>query len=311
MTSKRIFITGGCGYLGQHIIKRYYDDNQITVFSRDEMKQAFLRVQYPKINFVIGDVRNLELLRKSSLGHDIGIFCASLKHVGFVNQNVEESVRIIIDGAINSRTVALENGFEAACMVNTDKSRLPVTLYGAMKFIAGEQFIWGTDGMSTRMSTAVCGNIINSSGSVIPMIWEAIRLKKVLPLHSEKMTRFIITGGQAADLVDYALTTSACNIVPKLQSIGIKDLFEIYRERFGLQYTEDYSPTGVEREHECMISKEDMPRADRVGDYFRVHYRSISNGAAVGPYDQYCSRDFCMNKEELDTYLKRFRYFQP
>ena len=75
------------------------------------------------------------------MGHDIGIFAASLKQIGAVDQNVEESIKVLIDGAINSRRAAEDNNFEAACFISSDKSRAATTLYGAMKFVAGESFI--------------------------------------------------------------------------------------------------------------------------------------------------------------------------
>ena len=79
MNNKKIFITGGAGYLGKSLIQRYYKDNKITVYSRDEAKHYYLKKQFPEINCVIGDVRNLDLLRGASKVHDIGIFAASIK----------------------------------------------------------------------------------------------------------------------------------------------------------------------------------------------------------------------------------------
>lgn len=309
MTGKRIFLTGGTGYLGLHIIQSYYNDNEITIFSRDETKQAFLRAKYPKLKFVIGDVRNLPLMRAAAVGHNIGIFCASLKHVGFVNANVEEAVRIIIDGSINAKAVSLESGFEAACMVSTDKSRLPITLYGAMKFIAGEQFIWDAERHVTRMSTAVCGNIINSTGSVIPLIWKAIHDKRPITLYSERMTRFVITGDGAATLVDEALKTTAHSIVPKLKSFYVKDLFELYRERFGLRFAVTPAANSIERDHECMVSKEDAIRTASRGNYFHIHYcREFERPTLVN--GEYCSADCAMEKDELDEFLSNHNWYQ-
>ena len=78
MKGEKIFITGGAGYLGTHLVKRYYKDNEITVYSRDEAKHYYLKKQFPKINCIIGDIRNFDLLKKSSTNHTIGIFAASL-----------------------------------------------------------------------------------------------------------------------------------------------------------------------------------------------------------------------------------------
>ena len=175
MKNKKIFITGGAGYLGKNLVRRYYKDNEITVYSRDEAKHYYLKKEFPSIKCVIGDIRNYDLLKRASAGHDIGIFAASLKQIGAVDQNVEEGVRVLVDGALNSRRVAEENNFEAACFISSDKSRAATTLYGAMKFVAGESFIVNAEDSNVKLSTAVYGNVLNSTGSVIPLIWDAIK----------------------------------------------------------------------------------------------------------------------------------------
>ena len=141
ISGKKIFITGGAGFLGRNIIKRYYDKNEIVVYSRDEAKHYYLKKEFPNIECVVGDVRNFDLMKIASKGCNIGIFATSLKQIESVDQNPDESVEIIIKGAINSRRCAEENEFESACFISSDKSRSATTLYGSMKFVAGELFI--------------------------------------------------------------------------------------------------------------------------------------------------------------------------
>ena len=141
MENKKIFITGGAGFLGKNLIKRYYENNEITIYSRDEAKHYFLKKQYPKIKCIVGDIRNYDLLKRASQNHDLGIFAASLKQISSVDENYEEGVEVIIKGGINSRRVAEENNMEAACFISSDKSRAATTLYGSMKYVAGESFI--------------------------------------------------------------------------------------------------------------------------------------------------------------------------
>ena len=236
MKNKKIFITGGAGYLGKKLIQRYYDNNEITIYSRDEAKHYYLKKQYPKINCIVGDIRNFDLLKRSSINHDIGIFAASLKQIEAVDQNVEEGIKIIVDGAINSRRAAEENNFEAACFISSDKSRAATTLYGAMKFIAGESFIVNSDKSNVKLSSAIYGNVLNSTGSIIPLIWDSINKNYPLTLYSDKMTRFMITSDEAIDLIEHALQLDGFNVIPNLKSFKVKDLFEIYAEEFGLDY---------------------------------------------------------------------------
>ena len=227
MKNKKIFITGGAGYLGRNIIKRYYADNQITVYSRDEAKHYYLKKEFPNITCVIGDVRNYDLMKRASAGHDIGIFAASLKQIEAVDQNVDEGVRVIVDGAINSRRVAEENNFEAACFISSDKSRAATTLYGAMKFVAGEAFIVNAERSNVKLSTAIYGNVLNSTGSIIPLMWDAIHKGYSLKLYSEEMTRFMVDIEQAIDLIEAGLEVSGYNVIPNLSAFKVKDLFEI------------------------------------------------------------------------------------
>ena len=192
MENKKIFITGGAGFLGKNLIKRYYENNEITIYSRDEAKHYFLKKQYPKIKCIVGDIRNYDLLKRASQNHDIGIFAASLKQISSVDENYEEGVEVIIKGGINSRRVAEENNMEAACFISSDKSRAATTLYGSMKYVAGESFIVNSENSNTRLSTAIYGNVMNSTGSIIPLILDSIKNNRTLTLYSQKMTRFLI-----------------------------------------------------------------------------------------------------------------------
>lgn len=310
MNGKRIIITGGTGYLGQWVIRKYYKHNEITVFSRDEAKQVYLKKQFPKVRMVLGDIRDYRLLNATAAGHEIGIFCASLKHVSAVNENAREAHEVIVGGSMNSRAAAIAQGFESACFVSTDKSRLPITLYGAMKFVAGESFIWRAEHEETNLSTVICGNIMNSTGSVIPMIWNAIKSGSVLPLYSERMARFTILGADAADLIDKSLGHSGSNIIPKLKAFAVPELFQLFAEHHGLQF-KLVRPKSVERETETLIAKEEAPRATDYGDYYAVHHLYPADPPAVLVNGEYSSQDHLMSKQELDELLSKHDYFKP
>ena len=310
---KRIFITGGAGFLGSNIVNRYYRDNEITIYSRDEAKHYYLKKEFPNVNCIIGDVRNFDLLKRVSKAHDIGIFTASFKQIGSVDQNYEESVRVIIDGAINSRRCAEENNMKAACFISSDKSRAATTLYGSMKFVAGELFIVNAEQSPTMLSSAIYGNVTNSTGSVIPLIWDSIKKNYILILYSDKMTRFMIDVNRAIDVIENGLKINGYNIIPNAKSFRIKDLFDIYQEKFDLKYSMG-EPRISEKIHEIMIAKEELPRTfhSKDTDNYLMHYRDIQKDNMVGKFinDEFCSGDFTMSKEELIEVLEKNNYYK-
>jgi len=305
--NKKIFITGGAGYLGKHLIKRYYNNNEITIYSRDEAKHYYLKKQYPNLNCIIGDVANYDLLKRSSIGHDIGIFAASLKQIEAVDQNVEVSINTIIKGAINSRRVAEENNFESACFISSDKSRAATTLYGSMKFIGGESFIVNSEKSNVRLSTAIYGNVLNSTGSIIPLMWDAIKNNYPLKLYSPEMTRFMIETDRAIDLIEEGLNLSGYNIIPNIPSFKVLDLFKIFSELFGLKY-EIGKPRISEKLHEMMFSSEESPRIKQYNNSFIMHYKDVFNESL--PFDNFTSDKVMVSKEELNKMLKNHNYFK-
>ena len=308
MKGEKIFITGGAGYLGTHLVKHYYKDNEITVYSRDEAKHYYLKKQFPKINCIIGDIRNFDLLKKSSLNHTIGIFAASLKQIEAVDQNVEEGVRILVDGALNSRRAAEENNFKSACFISSDKSRAATTLYGSMKFIAGESFIVNAEKSNVNLSSAIYGNVLNSTGSIIPLMWDAILNSYTLTLYSSEMTRFMIDIEEAINLIEYGLVLDGYNVIPNLKSFKVKDLFEIYSEKFGLKYITG-TPRISEKLHEMMVSKEETPRTEFIksNNIYHMHYKSVSPSPIK---EEFTSDKVVVSKNELESILESYNYFK-
>lgn len=311
MKNEKIFITGGAGYLGTQIVKRYYKNNEITIFSRDESKHYYVKKQFPKVNCIIGDIRNYNLLNKSMKGHTIGIFAASMKQIEAVDQNVEEAIEIIINGAINSRKAAIENNLKAATFISSDKSRMATTLYGSMKFVAGESFIVNAEKEKTKLTSVIYGNVMNSTGSVIPLIWNSIEKNYPLKLYGEEMTRFMIDVDKAIDVIEIALKNTGYNIIPNLFSFKVKDLFELYTEKFGLKWSAGL-PRISEKNHEQMISPHETARVkyDKAKDVYFIHYHEIFNTVKL-PDAGLSSENRLLTKPELKKYLEKNNYFKP
>ncbi len=318
LKNKTIFITGGAGFLGKKLIERLYEDNEIIVYSRDEAKHYTLKATYPNVRFILGDIRDKDLLTRSSRGADIGIFAASLKQISACDEYPEEATKTILNGAINSKYAALENKFEAATFISTDKSRAATTIYGSLKFAAGEQFILKNNlekQSKTRLSTMIYGNVLNSTGSIIPMIWQAINSNSKLTLFSKEMTRFLIDADEALDLIFKGLKLDGASIIPKSKSASISDLFEIYKEKFNLEY-QIGNPRVGEKIHEILASKEEMQRISNseCGSFLILRPTFSENIPVFGGLtngEDYSSKDFLISKYELNKILERYKYFKP
>lgn len=306
----RLFITGGAGYLGREIVKSFYNDAEITIYSRDEAKHYYLKKQFPKIKCIIGDVADFKMMNKAAKGHDHGIFAASLKQIEAVDQNVEIAIRTIVNGALNSRNVAESNNFKAACFISSDKSRAATTLYGSMKFIGGEAFIVNAEDSNVNLTTAIYGNVLNSTGSIIPLILDSIKNKYEIKLYSKDMTRFMIDVEEAVTLIRNSFQFTGFNIVPNIPSFNVNDLFEIYQEEFGLKFTIS-KPRISEKIHEIMIAKEEIPRTylDEKLNLFLMHYHKIYQGSTL-QFDEFSSANVVVSKEELYNKLKANNFFQ-
>lgn len=308
MNNKRIFLTGGTGFLGKQIIKKYYNNNDITVYSRDEAKQYYLKKQYPNINCICGDVRNTDLMLRSSRNHDIGIFTASFKQIEACHDNYEEANQVIVNGAFNSRRCAEENSFESACFISSDKSRSATTIYGAMKYVAGESFISNSERSTVNLSVAVYGNVLNSTGSIIPLIWDSIKNNRKLTLYSDEMTRFFIDVCDAIELIEKSLNYDGYNVIPILNSMKILDLFEIYKQEFGLQY-ELSAPRPCEKIHEIMASSDEIPRMKSENDVYLMHQNTIYNELKFKD-NQYSSKNELITIDELYSYLYNKNFYK-
>jgi UDP-glucose 4-epimerase len=237
-----------------------------------------------------------------------------MKQIEAVDQNYEEALQIIIHGAINSRKAAINNNFKAGIFISSDKSRCATTIYGSMKFVAGECFIVDANRETTRLSSVIYGNVLNSTGSVIPLIWDSLAKKYPLTLYSESMTRFMINVEDAIDCIEYAVEYSGYNIVPNLKSFRIKDLFEIYNEKFGLKWSIG-SPRISEKEHEQMISPYETDRVsyNKEKNIYLIHYKEINKNGNLPflPNKGFDSGDFCVTKAELYKILEKYNYFKP
>ena len=230
MKNKKILIIGGTGALGKTLTKRYYNNNNIIILSRDEHKHVNMKRDYPRVIYHIGDVKDINSIRNAIEDYkpDVVINTAALKHVPICESNPYESVNVNILGHQNLiQSIKRSNHrIKTLMFISTDKACSPVNVYGMCKAISERLYI---DYANQQKDIKVClvryGNVLESTGSVIPYFKNLLnRGVTELPITDRRMTRFLLSLDRACDLIDFAYSeksTHGCIAIPKVQSFSI------------------------------------------------------------------------------------------
>jgi len=233
--NKVILITGGTGSFGKkytQMILARYKPRKIIIYSRDELKQYEMQMDYNDtcMRYFIGDVRDKERLVQAMRGVDYVIHAAALKQVPAAEYNPMECIKTNIYGAENVIHAALANDVESVIALSTDKAANPINLYGATKLASDKLFVAANNmagGHRTRFSVVRYGNVVGSRGSVVPYFEKLIRQGCTeLPVTDARMTRFWISLTQGVDFVlkNFARMRGGEIFVPKIPSVRIVDL---------------------------------------------------------------------------------------
>ncbi|HSM85259.1 MAG TPA: polysaccharide biosynthesis protein, partial [Candidatus Limnocylindrales bacterium] len=197
--NKRVLVTGGTGSLGKVLVRRLLSGREglpakIIVFSRDEAKQHFMRLDYQhkasatdeviynnfrqRLEFRIGDVRDYHSVAGALRDADIVFNAAALKQVPTCEYFPFEAVRTNIEGPENIvRAIQTQKlPVETVVGISTDKACKPVNAMGMTKAIQERLFIQANMRCEkTRFVCARYGNVLASRGSVIPLFHDQIR----------------------------------------------------------------------------------------------------------------------------------------
>ena len=232
---KKILITGGTGSLGKALTKRLLelDAEIVRIYSRNENKQITMQSELndDRLRFLIGDVRDLPRLIRAVEDIDIVFHAAALKHVPVVEYNPFEAIKTNVLGSQNVIDACLHENVENAICVGTDKAVSPLNTYGATKLLMEKLFV--TAGINTdpekhktKFVATRYGNVLASSGSVIPHFLNQIKENKKLTITDPAMTRFNITMNQALNFIirSYQKGKGGEVFAPKLKAYRLGDL---------------------------------------------------------------------------------------
>lgn len=277
-----IFITGGAGFLGRGLL-RYFRENKITpahvtVYSRDEQKHHKLRSMFPQVRTVLGDIRDVDRLAACMTGHDVVIHMAAAKHVPEAERDVSFAYEINVTGSRAVALAAMRANVQQVIGISTDKVTSPRNVYGATKMLM-ERTFQEAQRMAPhiRFSNVRYGNVISSTGSVIPMFREQFETLGRANITSLEMTRFWVGVDDAVRLIEYALSARhrGHTYILKCDALSILDVaqaaWNIYNRLGGPEVVSvPHTVIGTrpgEKIHECLLDSYEAPYATEDVEY--------------------------------------------
>jgi len=330
---KRILVTGGTGSLGQTLVKRILTGemgkpDQITVFSRDEAKQHYMRLEFlhreaatddviyqnskDVLNFRIGDVRDYPALAAAMRGVDIIFNAAALKQVPSCEYFPFEAVQTNIYGAANIVRAVKENDLPVNKVIgiSTDKACKPINVMGMTKALQERVLIEANrDCPKVQFNCVRYGNVIASRGSIIPLFVDQIKKDQTITITLPEMTRFLLSLDRAVDTVFEAVKSPGRGLtfVPKVASARIMDVARVLMRNKTLPI----EFTGIrpgEKVHEIMVSEEECFRTMERGDYYVILpvLPELRREAEFTPAleSEYSSKDGNLTVDELKDLLQ-------
>ena len=279
--SKILLITGGTGSFGTAVLQRFLnsdDFREIRIFSRDEKKQDDLRNRFnhSKLKFYIGDVRDLSSVEPAVKGVDYIFHAAALKQVPSCEFFPLEAVKTNILGTDNVLTAAEKYEVKKVVVLSTDKAAYPINAMGMSKALMEKVMVAKSrnlDDSKTIFCGTRYGNVMASRGSVIPLFINQIKAGTPLTITDGNMTRFMMTLEDAVDLVFYAFEHAKQGdlFVQKSPAATIQDLaqalIELYKSKSEIK---TIGTRHGEKLFETLVNREDMVKAEDMGDYYRI-----------------------------------------
>jgi FlaA1/EpsC-like NDP-sugar epimerase len=282
---KRILVTGGTGSLGQVLVRRLMSGAEgvpasVTVFSRDEAKQHYMRLDFmhkhvatdevifencrQRLKFVIGDIRDYASVLRVASNADTIFSAAALKQVPSCEYFPWEAVRTNIEGAENLvRAIAQDHvSVDTVIGISTDKACKPVNVMGMTKAIQERVYIEGNiRAPHTRFICARYGNVLASRGSVVPLFLDQIAAGGPVTITTAEMTRFLLTLDDAVDTIFAAVRAAAPGetYIPRCPSAKMTDLAAYLIGERDIETV----VTGIrpgEKIHEILLSEEEATR---------------------------------------------------
>lgn len=276
-----LMITGGTGSFGSTILRHFLAQPiaEIRIVSRDEKKQEDQRLRFgdARIKYHIADVRDARTMEMVSRGVDFIYHAAALKQVPSCEFHPMEAVATNVVGTANVIDAAIRNGVKSVVCLSTDKAVYPVNAMGMSKALMEKVAISKArvaEGSGTIVSATRYGNVLASRGSVVPLFMRQVRACQPITITDPAMTRFVMTLEEAVSLCLYAFEHGSNGdlFVQKAPAITIDRLARAVLEVMG-RPDHPIRVIGTrhgEKQHETLLSREEMAVSEDCGAYYRV-----------------------------------------
>ena len=324
--NKILLISGGTGSFGNAILRRFLDTDikEIRVFSRDELKQDNMRKYYSndKLKFYIGDVRDESSIDDAMIGVDFVFHAAALKQVPSCEFYPMQAVKTNVIGTENVLNSAIKNGVKKVIALSTDKAVYPINAMGVSKAMMEKVIVSkGRTECNTMIACTRYGNVMASRGSVIPLFIDQIRNKKPITITDPNMTRFMMSLDEAVNLVLFAFQNGKSGdiFVQKAPAATIELLANTVKKilKNPKHEVKIIGTRHGEKLYETLLTKEEMVKADDMGEYFRIpadnrdlnYNKFFDQGEEVvtEANDYHSNNTHRLNEEELTELLLSLR----
>lgn len=285
LTDSVLLVTGGTGSWGYELITQLlekYHPRQIRIYSRGEHKQLMMKKHFndERLKFIIGDVRDKNILGFAMKGVDFVFHLAALKHVPICEDNTWEAVLTNIYGTQNVIECALENEVKRVIDISSDKAVDPFNLYGITK-ACGEKLIINANtnyqyfhNNSTNFICIRGGNVLGTTGSVIPLFKKQLQTHNEITITHPGMTRFLLSVREAISLVFTAVEHALGGeiFVLRMPATTVQTIAEVMIQLFGNDQSviKNIGARPGEKMHECLVSRNEVVKTKIWNDNYFV-----------------------------------------
>ena len=305
LTGEVVLVTGAGGSIGGELCRQiarvgprklvlvdHAEDNLFEI-SRELSEERHVNVTVP----VLADCKEEERMREVLSEHrpSVVFHAAAYKHVAMMEMNPVEAVRNNSLATLLMARIAGELGVETFVLISTDKAVKPATVMGASKALAE----WAVEGMAsrhpgTRYSTVRFGNVLGSSGSVVPIFRRQIAAGGPVTVTDKRMSRYFMTIPEAVQLVIRAgsLTERSGDlfVLQMGEPIKIMELAETMIRLSGFEPGRDIAIEEVgarpgEKFHELLFNPYERPQPTPAGKILRAEREHLDPSWVKGTFD--------------------------